>query len=45
MAKDKTASGSDLFIVDNTDTDWKVSNYLYEWADIARSFDIATGYF
>jgi len=45
MAKEKIASGSDLFIVDNSDSDWKVKNYLSEWADIAKSFDIATGYF
>ena len=45
MAKEKTTSGSDLFIVDNSDSDWKVKNYLHEWADIAKSFDIATGYF
>lgn len=45
MAKDKTNSGSDLFIFDNSDSDWKVSNYLSEWADIAKSFDIATEYF
>ena len=45
MAKEKTTSGSDLFIVDNSDSDWKVKNYLSEWADIAKSFDIATGYF
>jgi len=44
MAKE-TTSGSDLFIVDNSDNDWKVKNYLHEWADIAHKFDIATGYF
>ncbi len=38
-------TGSELFIVDNSDSDWKVLNYLREWADIARAFDIATGYF
>jgi hypothetical protein len=38
-------SGSDLFIVDNSDNDWKVQNYLKEWAELAHSFDIATGYF
>jgi hypothetical protein len=38
-------SGGDLFIVDNSDADWKVRQYLHEWADIATSFDIATGYF
>ncbi len=36
--------GGDLFIVDNSDADWKVKDYLQEWADIAHSFDIATGY-
>ena len=38
-------SGSDLFIVDNSDGEWKVLNYLREWTDIAHTFDIATGYF
>lgn len=38
-------SGADLFIVDNSDADWKVKQYLSEWADIATRFDIATGYF
>jgi superfamily II DNA or RNA helicase len=37
--------GGDLFIVDNSDSDWKVGNYLREWTDIATAFDIATGYF
>jgi len=45
MSDKPTRSGSDLFIVDNSDADWKVSDYLREWAEIARSFDIATGYF
>jgi superfamily II DNA or RNA helicase len=38
-------TGNDLFIVDNSDNDWKVVNYLTEWADISHQFDIATGYF
>ncbi|NCN96417.1 MAG: hypothetical protein GW928_02900 [Rhodoferax sp.] len=38
-------SGNDLFIVDNSDDDWKVLNYLAEWTDISNKFDIATGYF
>jgi hypothetical protein len=38
-------SGGDLFIVDNTDADWKVRDYLREWTEIAHSFDIATGFF
>lgn len=38
-------SASELFIVDNSDTDWKVRNYLLEWCDLAQAMDIATGYF
>lgn len=35
----------DLFIVDNGDKNWKARNYLHEWAELAHTFDIATGYF
>jgi superfamily II DNA or RNA helicase len=46
MSEDSTRrTGSDLFIVDNSDQDWKVANYLREWCSISRQFDIATGYF
>ncbi|MHC4620169.1 MAG: phospholipase D-like domain-containing protein, partial [Planctomycetota bacterium] len=45
MPKDRATDGGDLFIVDNSDKDWKVCDYLSEWADIAKSFDVATGYF
>jgi superfamily II DNA or RNA helicase len=38
-------SPGELFIVDNSDTDWKVRSYLSEWCDIARAIDMATGYF
>ncbi|TRZ65430.1 MAG: helicase, partial [Rhodocyclaceae bacterium] len=38
-------SGGDLFIVDNSDDDWKVRDYLREWTEISISFDIATGFF
>ncbi len=38
-------SGDELFIVDNSDTDWKMRDYLREWTEIARAMDIATGYF
>lgn len=38
-------TGNDLFIVDNSDEDWKVLSYLAEWAEISHKFDIATGYF
>ena len=45
MKEEKKQTGSDLFIVDNSDQDWKVRNYLHEWSDLANKFDIATGYF
>ena len=45
MGDDQRKPGSDLFIVDNSDADWKVRNYLAEWCGLAKSIDIATGYF
>ena len=45
MADSPQRQGDDLFIVDNSDTEWKVRDYLRERFDIARAFDIATGYF
>lgn len=36
---------SDLFIVDNSDKEWKAKDYLAQWSDIAHTFDVATGYF
>jgi superfamily II DNA or RNA helicase len=43
--KKSSATGSELFIVDNSDEDWKVRRYLHDWCQIARGIDIATGYF
>jgi hypothetical protein len=40
-----TTSGSELFIVDNSDADWKVRSYLSEWCDLSNAIDVATGYF
>ena len=37
--------GGDLFIVDNSDQDWKVRRYLHDWCELSRAIDIATGYF
>src|SRR3954470_11762299 len=45
MPKRTSSTGSELFIVDNSDTDWKVLRYLHDWCQIARRIDIATGYF
>src|SRR3989442_15661061 len=39
------SKGRDLFIVDNSVSGWTGLRYLEEWTGIARSFDIATGYF
>jgi hypothetical protein len=39
------SKGRDLFIVDNSVSGWTGIRYLEEWASIAKSFDIATGYF
>ncbi|MDP6179995.1 MAG: phospholipase D-like domain-containing protein [Desulfatiglandales bacterium] len=41
----KKDRGGELFIVDNSDDDWKVRNYIHEWCEIAKSIDVATGYF
>lgn len=38
-------SASELFIVDNSDSDWKVRSYLSDWCDLSSAIDIATGYF
>src|SRR4029077_18131112 len=45
MPNRTSTTGSELFIVDNSDTDWKVLRYLHDWCQISRQFDIASGYF
>ena len=45
MTQEVRRKGGDVFIVDNSDKDWKVLRYLKDWTEIARAFDIATGYF
>lgn len=42
QAKESSAA---LFIVDNSDSDWKVRSYLTEWCELSKAIDIATGYF
>lgn len=42
---DDKKSASELFIVDNSDGDWKVRSYLRDWCELSRAIDIATGYF
>jgi hypothetical protein len=38
-------AGSELFVVDNSEEDWKVVRYLHDWCQLSKSIDIATGYF
>jgi hypothetical protein len=38
-------TGSDLFIVDNSDSDWKVHRYLFDWCKLSKAIDVATGFF
>jgi len=45
MPKRTSTTGSELFIVDNSDEDWKVVRYLHDWCQISKSIDVATGYF
>lgn len=45
MPNRSSKSGSELFIVDNSDVDWKVHRYLSDWCQISGQIDIATGYF
>src|SRR4051812_23042031 len=45
MPKKTSSTGSELFIVDNSDEDWKVLRYLHDWCELSKSIDIATGYF
>lgn len=45
MPNKVSITGSELFIVDNSDDDWKVARYLHDWCQISKSIDIATGYF
>jgi hypothetical protein len=41
VGDDQRKPGSELFIVDNSDADWKVRNYLTEWCGLAKTIDIA----
>jgi len=45
MPKRTSKSGSELFIVDNSDQDWKVLRYLHDWCQLSKAVDVATGYF
>ena len=45
MPNRTSKTGSELFIVDNSDVDWKVLRYLHDWCQISKAIDVATGYF
>ncbi len=38
-------TGRELFVVDNSIAGWTGLRYLEEWSNIARAFDVATGFF
>ena len=44
-AEPQRPEGGELFIVDNSDSEWKGLKYLQDWTDIASAFDIASGFF
>ncbi len=44
MPQRTSTTGSELFIVDNSDADWKLVRYLHDWCQISRAIDIASGY-
>ena len=45
MTEQKKTRGSELFIIDNSNEDWKVLQYLHDWCQLSQGIDIATGYF
>ena len=45
MPRRSSSIGSELFIVDNSEEDWKVLRYLHDWCQLSKSIDIATAYF
>ena len=45
MPRRTSKSGSELFIVDNSDVDWKVVRYLHDWCQLSKAIDVATGFF
>jgi superfamily II DNA or RNA helicase len=44
-AEPHKSEGGELFIVDNSDLEWKGLKYLQDWTEIAKAFDIASGFF
>lgn len=42
--RNSARTGSELFIVDNSDEDWKAQRYLHDWCGLSESIDVATAY-
>lgn len=40
MPKRVSSSGSELFIIDNSDQEWKVLRYLHDWCQISDKIDV-----
>jgi hypothetical protein len=36
-------TGTDLFLVDNSDANWKVLRYLHDWCQISRQIQMERG--
>lgn len=45
MPRRTSKSGSELFVVDNSEDDWKALRYLKDWCGLSKAIDVATGYF
>lgn len=43
--RSSSRTGSELFIVDNSEDDWKALRYLKDWCELSSSIDIASGFF
>jgi superfamily II DNA or RNA helicase len=43
--RENARTGGELFIVDNSDDEWKALRYLRDWCDYAKSIDVASAYF
>ncbi len=43
--RENAKTGGELFIVDNSDDEWKALRYLRDWCDYAKSIDVASAYF
>lgn len=45
MKNRQKISGGELFIVDNSDADWKMRQYLHNWANISKYIQVENNAF